>query len=313
MKKFKMAAAALMLSVMVLCATECKKPVEPVTPDTPDTPTLPAGVIDGLYTVNENGGQVYFAQGNLQYIGSAEQPYWKFAERQWDFLAAAQNGTSDTIDRDLFGFATSGYDHGAQLYQPWSTYDSNSKYYAYGDPVYNLYDQDGKAEWGYNAIKNGGNTENSGWRTPTKDEWVYLFNERVTPSGIRYVKGTIKRADDEVRGLILLPDAWDTTLYVLTNINLAGVNYDGNVITEDDWDRVFEANGVVFLPAAGYRSYTSAGGSNNGIGDYWSSSVFNSSSAYILNFRTTMMDPEYHNNSDGRHYGRAVRLVLDVD
>ena len=49
---------------------------EPPTPPTPPS-GAPEGAINGLFTINENGDQVYFSQGNLQYIGSAATPYWK--------------------------------------------------------------------------------------------------------------------------------------------------------------------------------------------------------------------------------------------
>ncbi len=81
---------------------------------------VPEGAINGLFTINANGDQVYFSQGNLQYIGSAATPYWKFADHQWDYIGDAQTGTSEMLDRDLFGWGTSGYNHGAICYQPWS-------------------------------------------------------------------------------------------------------------------------------------------------------------------------------------------------
>ena len=152
------------------------------------------GVIGGKFTINSNGNQVYFSQGNLQYIGSASTPYWKFAEHQWDYLGNnGQGSNSSTVNRDLFGWGTSGYDHGAVCYQPWSTTDDNSQYYAYGSSTCNLYDYSGQADWGYNAISNGGNTENSGWRTLTGNEWNYVFYTRAasTVNGVsnaRYAK-----------------------------------------------------------------------------------------------------------------------------
>ena len=36
-----------------------------------------------------------------------------------------------------------------------------------------------QADWGYNAIANGGNQAGFSWRTPTNDEWGYLFNTRA--------------------------------------------------------------------------------------------------------------------------------------
>ena len=46
----------------------------------------PAGTIGGQFTVNASGDKVYFSKGNLQYIGSAATPYWKFADNQWNYL-----------------------------------------------------------------------------------------------------------------------------------------------------------------------------------------------------------------------------------
>lgn len=257
------------------------------------------GALNGVFSVSENT-QVNFSQGNLQYIGSTTTPYWKFAEHQWDYFGSTQNGTSQNVDRDLFGFAASGYNHGAVCYQPWSTSTNNSDYYAYGSSSYNLYDQSGKADWGYNAILNGGNQENQ-WRTLTKDEWVYLFNTRTTLSGIRYAKATV----NNVNGVILFPDNWNASIYTLNYYNNA--YYDDNTVSLHDWTSILEPTGAVFMPASGYRSGSSTGGVNSN-GDYWSSSVYSSSSAYFLNFQSGSLNPQY-TAGDGRYYGRAVRLV----
>ena len=58
----------------------------------PISSARPAGALKGKFTVNSNGDQVRFSQGNLQYIGSASTPYWKFADKQWETLG--NNGTS---------------------------------------------------------------------------------------------------------------------------------------------------------------------------------------------------------------------------
>ena len=44
----------------------------------------PQGAIDGLFTINSNGDQVYFSQGNLQYQASTNT--WRFATNQWDYV-----------------------------------------------------------------------------------------------------------------------------------------------------------------------------------------------------------------------------------
>ena len=265
------------------------------------TPPGPQGIINGAFTINASGDQVYFSQGNLQYQASTNT--WQFAEHQYDYVGSANSSISQNNSGwiDLFGWGTSGYNHGANAYQPWSTSTSYSDYYAYGNWQYNLYDQNGQADWGYNAISNGGNTENSGWRTLTKPEWAYVIDTRSTPSGIRYAKATV----NGVNGVVLLPDNWTASIYALNNTN--GGDYTSNTITAADWTNVLEANGAVFLPAAGNRYRTSVDDVGS-YGYYWSASYYNSNSAYIMNF-----DSGYLYASDSyykyRYYGRSVRLV----
>ena len=267
--------------------------------------THPIGAINSLFTINANGDQVYFSQGNLQYIGSAATPYWKFAENQNGYLGSnGQGGTSQTVDRDLFGWGTSGYNHGANCYQPWSTSTSYSDYYAYGAYTNNLYDGNGQADWGYNAISNGGNTENSGWRTLTQSEWDYVFNTRNTTSGIRWAQGTV----GGVNGTILLPDNWTADIYALNNTN--GVNYNSNTITAGDWTNTLEANGAIFLPGAGRRQGTSTDAGMGSYGGYWSASYFNYKAANYVYFDDGRYVSVNHDRT--RDYGFSVRLVHNM-
>ncbi len=255
------------------------------------------GLLYGKFSVGENT-QVCFSQGNLQYIGSSPSPYWKFADNQWDYFGTSQGSSDEDIDRDLFGWGTSGYNHGATCYQPWSTNTSNDNYYAYGSPDYDLHDQTGQADWGFNAISNGGNQENY-WRSLTKDEWTYLLNTRVTNSGIRWAKAIV----NNVNGMVLLPDNWSDSIYHLNNVN--GGNYGNNVISITDWIGILEANGAVFLPAVGYRPGTSVGYSGNN-GDYWTTTKNNNNNAYHVNFNSYNYSPAM---SSPRHQGRSVRLA----
>lgn len=220
----------------------------------PHRGNVPEGAIGGLFSVSDNK-QVYFSQGNLQYIGSADTPYWQFAGNQWDCLNNNQDGDSQTIDRDRFGWGTSGYNHGATCYQPWSNNTFSSNYYAYGSQSYNLNDQTGMADWGYNVITNGGNQEHCGWRSLTTMEWRYIFNTRSTNSGIRYAKGIV----NNINGVIILPDDWSENYYSLSNTNESSANFSNNNITAQQW-LTLEDHGAVFLPAS---SYWSASYSNN--------------------------------------------------
>ena len=48
-----------------------------------ERPLIPTGAINGLFSVSATQ-QVYFSQGNLQYIGNTNT--WKFADHQWDVI-----------------------------------------------------------------------------------------------------------------------------------------------------------------------------------------------------------------------------------
>ena len=277
--------------------------------------TAPTGAIDSKFTINGDGDQVYFSQGNLQYQASTNT--WKFAESQYDYIGDANSNISSSYDGwiDLFGWGTSGY-HDANdpynvNYQPWSSSDSelNNDYntYGYGPstnmPDMNLTGTSANYDWGVNnPISNGGNTANQ-WRTLTQPEWSYVLNTRNTTSGIRFAKAQV----NEVNGVILLPDDWTTDTYNLNNTNNIGASYNSNVINASQWAMIENAGGV-FLPAAGGRFGTTVADVGS-TGFYWLSSSNSSCCAYyvyIYNFGIYLVDYR-------RYLGRSVRLVCDVE
>lgn len=262
------------------------------------------GALSGDFSVG-NSRIIRFSQGNLQYIGSATTPYWKFAEHQWDYLGTVQSGGSQNVNRDLFGWGTSGYNHNTLYYQPWEIGPGN--YYAYGQPSLNLYDGSGRADWGYNAISNGGNQVNSGWRTPTREEWVYLFNTRYTTSGVRYARACV----NNINGVILLPDDWTTSFYPLDNPNVADAAYENNIISGVQWN-ILEQHGAVFLPTAGERfGLDFSGFSTNGY--YWSaSSCGYSASCFEFSPYGTWPADEYCEDLYLGHSVRLIRTVLGI-
>ena len=259
-----------------------------------------------------NTKKIYFSQGNLQYQASTGT--WRFAENQWDFVGDATNGTvyengvkcdntsiSATYEGwiDLFGWGTSGWNSGANAYQPYSTNYEYSDYYPGGDSTNSLTGDYANADWGiYNAISNGGNQAGM-WRTLTISEWDYLINTRtdaVSKKGFASV--------NNVNGLILLPDDWTLPAGVTFTVN---DNFAQNTYSADDWAKM-ESNGAVFLPAVGDREVTYM--SNIGrIGNYWSSSV---NEEYV---RCLSIRGSYAGTDDRfrRHFGRPVRLVKDVE
>ena len=205
----------------------------------------PLGAANGLYSVGE-GHQVWFAVGNLQY--NAALRLWGFAENAYDYIGYDNANIAENYNGwvDLFGWGTSGYNHGAVAYQPWSSDSNPDHYFAYGSDQAQLYDQTGQADWGYNDIFGEG--EEGKWRTPTLSEWEYVLDERTTPSGIRFAKAQVFG----VNGLIILPDSWSSSVYYLNNVNQATASFSSNIIG-DGWDIYMQPNGAIFLPASGYR------------------------------------------------------------
>ncbi len=277
--------------------------------------TAPTGAIDGKFSINDNGDQVYFSQGNLQYQASTNT--WKFAESQYDYIGDANSNISSSYDGwiDLFGWGTSGY-HDANdpynvNYQPWSSSDSllDNEYNSYGYgpssnmPDMNLTGTSANYDWGVsNPISNGGNTANQ-WRTLTQPEWSYILNTRNTTSGIRFAKAQV----NEVNGVILLPDDWTTDTYNLNNTNSIGASYSSNVINASQWVMIENAGGV-FLPAAGGRFGTTVA-SVGSAGFYWLSSSNSSCCAqYVYIYYAGIYLVNYR-----RYLGRSVRLVCDVE
>ena len=279
---------------------------------------VPTGAIAGLFTINSNGDQVYFSQGNLQYIGSASTPYWKFADNQWNYIGVTtgQNSSNPNVDRDLFGWGTSGYhdtnDSYNVNYQPWyistSTVNSSYNYYGYGPSLNmaspNLTGSSANYDWGvYNPISNGGNTA-SQWRTLTKEEWQYVFNSRTTSSGARFAKAKV----NNVNGIILLPDNWNTSTYSLSSTNSTTASYSSNTISATQWITLENA-GAVFLPASGYRNGTMVCDMGSS-GYYVSSSYSNSSRVYFVLINNSTF---FASSNSHRCYGFSVRLVCPAN
>jgi hypothetical protein len=254
------------------------------------------GAILAEFSVSDST-KVYFSQGNLQYQASSKT--WRFAEHQFDIVGFDNKNISEKYNDwiDLFGWGTSGY-NGKNPYM------TSTDYSDYGDGYNDIAGTN--YDWGvYNAISNDGNQAGQ-WRTLTNDEWAYLINTRTEASSKKGV-ATV----NDVTGLILLPDNW-TQPEGLTFTSGVADNYGSeyyatvNSYTASEWAKM-EANGAVFLPAAGYRYVTDVVyvGSN---GIYWSSSADGDDYALYLYFGSSYV----YTLSYGRGNGLSVRLVQDV-
>ncbi|MBO4751721.1 MAG: hypothetical protein J5526_03095 [Bacteroidales bacterium] len=265
------------------------------------------GASNAVFTV-ASGRTVHFSRGNLQYRASTGT--WRFAEHQWDYIGSANSNISSTYTGwiDLFGWATSGWNSGANAYQPWATSTTSSYYYPGGSYTNSLVGAYANADWGvYNAISNGG-TQAGMWRTLTRVEWNYLLNSRTasTINGVanaRYAKAVV----NGVNGLVLFPDNFTmpSGMSYPSGINNSATSFNTNTYTESQWSQMEDA-GCVFLPAAGYRS----GSEVNFVGmygNYWSSTYNNEYYAYYMVFYNSGLGVSV---SD-RYSGQSVRLVRD--
>jgi hypothetical protein len=263
----------------------------------------PTGAINGLFTINANGNQVWFSQGNLQYKASTGS--WRFAINQYDYIGSANSNVSSTYSGwiDLFGWGTSGWNCGNTYYRPWDSSTSCSECYG-PSGNYNLTGSYANSDWGYyNTISNGGNSSHF-WRTLTIEEWEYVLYGRITSSGILFAKACV----NGVNGVVILPDNWNSGYYNLNNTNSYSATYSSNTLSASQWSNI-EQNGAVFLPAAGHRTATSSLGIGT-VGTYWSASHAN----YNNEARSLYFENLFIVTDDGyyRYYGLSVRLVRSV-
>lgn len=249
----------------------------------------------GRFSVGENS-QVVFAQGNLQY--NAYAGTFRFAPEQYDLIGIDNSHVASNYSGwiDLMGWGTSGY----QGSNPWLSSTVEADYGpASGDIAATHYD------WGvHNAIENAGTAGT--WRTLTNSEWYYLLNDRSATK--RFAKVALAVNGTTVNGLVLFPDDYnvaDGLRYNQTNLGYEGQG-GSNILSLSQW-RQMEAEGAVFLPAAGYREGTSPT-EVGGTGYYWSSSrVVGSARALRFADENLVFD-----SSPAVYYGYSVRLCSDI-
>ena len=276
MKRLSKSMVVCFMAAVMMMTVGCQK--EDIAPIIPDSPIVPDGALPGLFSVSATR-QVRFSQGNLQYQASTK--IWRFAEHQYDYVGSDNRSISSTYSGwiDLFGWGTGS--------NPTLSSPSFEDYGTFMD-------------WGCNAIINGGNTVNQ-WRTLTIAEWNYLLNTRTDASSKRGT-GNI----NGVGGLIILPDSWTLPSECSFTSGFTTYDWAHNSYTLAQWAQM-EAAGAVFLPAAGYRYGTNDNYVGN-LGNYWSSTPFNESSAYYMYFYSNDLNVIF---SNFRGYGFSVRPVLD--
>ena len=265
------------------------------------------GAIKAAFSVSETK-KVYFSQGNLQYQASTN--IWRFAEHQYDMIGEDNVNISSTYSGwiDLFGWGTSGWNSGANAYQPYSTSSNNDDYFPGGSANNSLIGTYANADWGvYNKISNGGNKTGL-WRVLSHEEWVFLCKNRTNAEskiGVAMVNG--------VNGVILLPD--NCIIPSDISFNYGGTSDDGvdfyqtkNSYSLAQWLEM-EKYGAIFLPAAGVFSEYKDVRHVGKYGFYWSSTRCDNNSIYKLGISSQGVNPS---NVQVYVNLRSVRLVQDV-
>ena len=310
----------------------------------------PTGAINGKFTINANGDQVYFSQGNLQYQASTNT--WRFAEHQYDRISDGTRActvkandvacsnllASATYDGwvDLFAWGTSGWDGGNAInYQPWSMAAAETdarieidfQDYGYGPFTdANLWEDIAgtQYDWGmHNAISNGGNQAGL-WRTLTKEEWNYILYERPNADSLRSYACVlnVKTAGgwlDAISGWVLLSDDYrfplagtDPFIPRAEQHDTVSSYVDLDLFNAITTDEHFKQRwcGLVFLPFAGYREDATLLEPRYR-GHYWTSSIFDDwQEVSFVDFSTN--DITLANNQRIPFAGLSVRLVQDA-
>lgn len=280
------------------------------------TPPPPSAYEPKPFSISSDK-QILFSSGNLQYNaaqgthqctdGTTQPGTWRFAEHQYDYVGEDNKNISDTYDGwiDLFGWGTSGWNSGANAYQPWTISTSNSDYLFGNNENNNLTGDFAYADWGqYNTINDDVSLT---WRTLTDEEWHYLFEIRAD-AGSKYGAAKV----NGIAGVVVLPDEWTLPSGLFTPGMTSASSADDwsdvastNIYTAAQWQPM-EANGAIFLPCAGSR--LNAKVSNPGIyGYYWISTSSDSDKAYALRLHSDQLSIIPHN----RCGGRSVRLAKD--
>ncbi|MCR4665266.1 MAG: InlB B-repeat-containing protein [Paludibacteraceae bacterium] len=277
------------------------------------------------FTINEDGGQVSFSQGNLQYQQTTG--IWRFALQQKDYVGAdnseiAKATYTGWIDMFVYGYGDQPTKACQGCFPFGGEADPDEEFSSPTRRNAPMGDEIDFEDFGNNPIVNGGNQAGI-WRTMTADEWNYLFVSRDNATGL-FGFGTV----DGVNGLIILPDDWQlpggctfaTAAQTLTETDGVFANqiqtalfYVNNTYstTDQSWQKMEKA-GAVFLPAAGMRQSKSVADIGTA-GYYWTSSsdLGNAqNNVFKVKFDGTEFYPK---KSIGWDFGYSVRLVKDME
>ena len=251
--------------------------------------------LPGKFTVNADGDQVQFSEGNL-----------------------ARNNN----DGDLYFIGPqsllSHYGSVRWVYFCWGTGNN---------PTAARVQVDNFVDWGVNPI--GSDTEGNIWRTLSADEWQYLISGREHAEYLCGLAKITTQYEGLYPGLILFPDNLyvepgydsdgdrlnlpDGILFISYQDNSQFTYHSNNEYTESQWEALEQA-GAVFMPES-YFYDSDTYYNYQGMNAIWcwtsTPSANGNSSAKCLNITK---DKKANNViiDNQRHFSLPVRLVKDV-
>lgn len=307
------------------------------------------GALSGRFTINENGDQVVFSQGNLQYQASTNT--WRFAEHQYDAIGEDNSNISSTYEGwiDLFGWGTSGYDNTAYdpfaiNFQPWATsYDRLNQAETIKEPEIESIDCEmkpitGKCDttWTDGVTYKSDDYNDYGYGPST-----FMVDKNLTGTSANYDWGVYNAIVNggNKKGLwhTLSYDEWyyiindrNHAKYLRSQATVCGVH--GYMLLPDDfmlpeglswsyqtndWDtNTYNAQAWSMIEAIGAVFLPAAGDRNEwGVrfidsdGYYWSSSYNYQKSAGFVHFDRWGL----MTFTSSRYLGHSVRLVKDAE
>lgn len=241
--------------------------------------TAPTPVVGAVFSVSASK-KVKFSKGNLYWDGSA----YKFEENQYDYPSSWNTS------------------HVGHFF--WSKDDSIARASSYSDSGASVNDilfANGAETTPKSSFSVDGETGK--WRALSMDEWTYLLNSR---SGNRYAKARV----NNVNGLLIFPDDYAGTISGtgIAEVNSSSAAFPSSSIPTAIWSEM-EEDGVVFLPAGGYR-YGSSIMSKGSEARYWASiSTDSADEARDISFNSTVLRSP---SSNTRNFGELIRLVEDA-
>ena len=247
---------------------------------------------------------------------------------------------------DLFGWGTSGkYNRGGNAQDaPWCYFNNNWGGHDYSSdygPASG--DLSGDWDWGANSIYNPvSKVEETGWRTPTRDEWACLINSTSKFGYACFVDVAYFDASNYpnqgrqryLSGIVLVPvgfvdpmcaqsdkntDEYNRSFKTSAEFPIQGI-FTQNIYRRDDWAKMAAA-GAVFLPSCGSRG--ALGVSNcaqpyhgGQFALYWSTDRYDARQAYCFRMENGGYESEYPATAQvatsDRSAGCGVRLIKTV-